>query len=50
MMTINIWFLDDVCRKAGGIRCNGRDKWSDILRMRNLYTMLDIQSKYIKGK
>ena len=35
MMTINIWFLDDVCRKAGGIRCNGRDKCSDILRMMN---------------
>ena len=34
-VTINIWFLDDVCRKAGGIRCNGRDKCSDILRMMN---------------
>ena len=34
-LTINIWFLDDVCRKAGGIRCNGRDKCSDILRMMN---------------
>ena len=52
-MTINIWFLDDVCRKAGGIRCNGRDKCSDILRMMNFphntRYIEDIQCKYVEG-
>ena len=47
-LTINIWFLDDVCRKAGGIRCNGRDKCSDILRMMNFThnSRYNVKKKY----